>query len=95
MKTWLFGATAMVAVLAGCAATPVPPPNPQDAFFASIARHCGKAFAGQLVTRDAADADMQGQPMVMHVRRCTPTQIEIPFHIGGIGPDGGWDRSRT
>ena len=38
---------------------------------------------------------MRGKPMVMHVRSCTPDRIEIPFHIDGVGPDGGWDRSRT
>ena len=33
--------------------------------------------------------------MVMHIRRCTADRIEIPFHIDGLGPKGGWDRSRT
>jgi hypothetical protein len=82
---------AALLVLAGCATTS-PPANPQDRFFAELTRHCGKAYAGALVTTDAADADMRGQPMVMHVRRCTPDRIEIPFHIA-TGSE--WDRSRT
>lgn len=82
------------ATLAGCAATPAPS-DPQDAFFAALTARCGQAYAGRIETDDAADADMQGKAMVMHIRRCTPDRIEIPFHIDGLGPKGGWDRSRT
>ena len=80
-------------VLAGCATTP--PPDPQDEFFAALAARCGKAYAGKLASDQAADADMRGKTMVMHIRHCTTERIEIPFHIDGLGPDGGWDRSRT
>ena len=72
--------------IAGCATTP--PTAPADAFMASIARHCGKAFAGKVVTTDPADADFASKPLVMHVRECRPGQIKIPFHVGD-------DRSRT
>lgn len=82
------------ALLASCASIP-PPASPQDQFFAALSKHCGEAFAGRLVSDDAADADMRGKPMVMHVRQCAPAFVRIPFHIGGIGPGGGWDRSRT
>lgn len=82
------------AALAGCAATPLPS-NPQDAFFAALSARCGQAYAGRIETDDAADANMQGKAMVMHIRTCTPDRIEIPFHIDGLGPKGGWDRSRT
>lgn len=78
-------------VLTGCATT-VSSSSPQDQFFAELSRHCGKAYAGALVTSDAADADMRGQPMVMHVRRCTVDRIEIPFHVASSSD---WDRSRT
>ncbi len=80
--------------LAGCATTPTPS-SPQDAFFAALKARCGQAFAGKIETNQAADADMQGKAMVMHIRSCSPDRIEIPFHIDGLGPDGGWDRSRT
>src|SRR3546814_11713169 len=33
--------------------------------------------------------------MMMHTRHSTNDGIEIPFHIDGLGPNGGWDRSRT
>lgn len=81
-------------LLAGCSSLPAPV-SPHDAFMRQLAAHCGKAYAGQLVTSDAADAEMRGKPMVMHVRTCSPGRIEIPFHIGGIAPGGEWDRSRT
>lgn len=82
------------AMLAGCATTPASA-DPQDAFFAALAARCGQAYAGRLETHNAADADMQGKPMVMHIRRCTADRIEIPFHIAELAEDGGWDRSRT
>jgi hypothetical protein len=89
------GWVAAALLLTGCVTLPPAPANPQDAFLAAIQQHCGKAYAGRLVTSEAPDADMAGKPMVMHVRGCAPGRAEIPFHIGGIGPDGGWDRSRT
>lgn len=81
-------------MLAGCATTPAAT-NPQEAFFAALAARCGQAYAGKLASDQDADADMRGKAMVMHIRHCTPDRIEIPFHIDGLGPDGGWDRSRT
>ncbi|WP_332819416.1 hypothetical protein [Sphingopyxis sp.] len=81
-------------MLAGCAITPAAT-NPQEAFFAALAARCGQAYAGKLASDQDADADMRGKAMVMHIRHCTPDRIEIPFHIDGLGPDGGWDRSRT
>ena len=92
MKTALTFAAAIA--LTGCATTPAAS-NPQDEFFAALTAHCGKAYAGKLASNQDADADMRGKAMVMHVRSCAPDRIEIPFHIEGLGPDGGWDRSRT
>ena len=88
----------LAATLAGCvgAASPAPPPpalSPQEAFFEALASHCGKAYEGAMVSDQAADADMRGRPMVMHVRECSDTRIAVPFHVGNA--DGSWDRSRT
>jgi hypothetical protein len=63
------------------------------AFMAALARHCGKAYAGRLVSSDAADADMAGRAMVVHFRECSATRMAIPFHVQAA--DGSWDRSRT
>lgn len=49
---------------------------------------CGKAFEGRVVSTDVADADMRGQRLVMHVRRCAADEVRVPFHVGE-------DRSRT
>lgn len=81
-------------LLTGCATTPAPVPL-QDAFFAALAARCGQAYSGTLASDQEADADMRDKAMVMHIRHCTADRIEIPFHIDGLGPDGGWDRSRT
>ncbi len=73
-------------LLAGCA--PRATPAPQDAFFDRLSALCGKAFAGTVETNDPADAGFTGKALIMHVRSCSPTELRIPFHVGG-------DRSRT
>lgn len=93
MKTVAQAAAALALpfVMAACAMpTPI---DPQAAFMADLASHCGKAYPGRLVTNDAADADLAGKPMIVHFRSCSPDRMEIPFHVGTN--DGGWDRSRT
>ena len=62
-------------------------------FMAALASHCGKAYAGRMVSADAADADMAGRGMVVHFRECSAGRMAIPFHVRGEG--GTWDRSRT
>ena len=57
-------------------------------FFDAIAKRCGKAFAGKLVSTDAADVDMANKTMVMHISKCSANEIRIPFHVGE-------NRSRT
>lgn len=79
--------------LTACATTALPPP--QDAFFDRLTAICGQAFAGRLVSTEAADADMAGKPMVMYVASCSPSEIRIPFHVGPANGAGEWDRSRT
>ncbi|MEQ9661639.1 MAG: hypothetical protein RLN87_03725 [Parasphingopyxis sp.] len=55
---------------------------------ARIAEHCGRAYEGELVSSDDADADMARERLVMHVAECGEGEIRIPFHVGD-------DRSRT
>ena len=85
-----------IVLLASCAQPAcgcLPPPvEPQDAFFDALDSHCGKAFAGKLVSEDAADADFAGAEMVMHVRECSDERIAVPFHVK---TGDTWDRSRT
>jgi quinoprotein glucose dehydrogenase len=79
---------AQQAPAATAAARTSPSADPQAAWWNALRDLCGEAFAGALANHDEADRDLVGQPMVMHVRRCTDTRIEVPFHIGE-------NRSRT
>lgn len=87
-----FALALLLFALAGCATT-LPADDPQAAFMASLAQHCGKAYPGRLVSTDPADADLVGKPMIVHFRACSADRMEIPFHVGTA--NGGWNRSRT
>lgn len=82
-----------IAATAACATLPPagPPLAPeQEAFWAAIGAHCGRAYEGRVVvsTGSAGDTAMAGKRLVMHVRECGPSEMRIPFHVGA-------DRSRT
>jgi hypothetical protein len=83
-------AITLLSITAGCASRTPPSPSPQDAFMARLSALCGQAFAGRLVVSEPAgsDAAMAAGPLIMHIRRCSPQRLEIPFHVGA-------DRSRT
>lgn len=60
---------------------------PVDVFLSALARHCGQAFAGRIVTNLPASPDpdaFEGKPLLMHVRGCDdPTrELRVPFHVG-------------
>ena len=82
-----------VLACAGCAATPAQPAAPADDFMSALAQHCGKAYAGRIVSnepRSVTPDAFEGKPLVMHVRGCDApaSRIEVPFHVGD-------DHSRT
>jgi len=83
----LIRAGALLLLTAGCA-TKTPPAGPQARFMESLRALCGRAYEGRVVTNDAADRDMAGQRLVMHVRQCSDGEVRIPFHVGA-------NRSRT
>lgn len=75
-------------VIAGGCRTAAPA-HPGDALWSALEPLCGKAFEGRLVEgTEPSDAEMGKQKLVMHVRQCGPSEIRIPFHVGG-------NRSRT
>lgn len=92
--------------LTACATTPARD-TPQDAFWSALSSHCGNAYAGGLVSEDARDEAMRGQPMIAHWAQCSDTRIAIAFHIydgdaqaesassEAVGQQGRWNRSRT
>ena len=86
---------AIIAALALSACATTPPANPQDAFWANLSAHCGRAFPGKLASDEAADAGFKGRPLIMHVRSCTDSEIRIPFHVGPKDADGKFYSSRT
>ncbi|WP_199774885.1 hypothetical protein [Pseudoalteromonas sp. T1lg48] len=59
-----------------------------DAFFDKIKAHCGKAYEGQVSVDNAGPSSFSEAKLVMHVRRCTERELQIPFHVGD-------DASRT
>lgn len=64
-------------------------PPEQEAFWTALQGLCGQAFAGRMVEGTApGDAAIGQERLVMHVRRCGPEEIRIPFHVGE-------NRSRT
>ena len=52
-----------------------------DAFFNAIKTHCGKAFQGK-VSKDNVGNTFGDAKLVMHIRKCTDSEIQIPFHVG-------------
>lgn len=77
----------------GPGAAPAPAPTAatmaaHDVFFLQLRAQCGRAFPGRLVSNDAADAAFAGVPLVLEVRRCSDTELQMPFHVGE-------DRSRV
>ncbi len=65
-------------------------PSAPDAFLATLATHCGQAFAGRIVANEPRPENdpFENQTLVMHVRTCEPTRVRVPFHVGE-------NRSRT
>ena len=61
----------------------------QRDFWQALSGLCGQAFEGRLVAYDETlDAGWLPERMVIHVRRCSESRIEIPLHVGD-------NRSRT
>ena len=61
--------------------------KPSEVFWENLQKHCGKSYEGQLaphITRD----EFVGKKLIMHVKKCSATEIKIPFYVGD-------DRSRT
>lgn len=95
MHLRLFAPAAAALIATACAAQRPTAPEPAggtpaDHFFAQIAQHCGRAYAGRVVANDPPGLNdpFEGKALVMHVRACGEGQLGIPFHVGE-------DRSRT
>lgn len=74
-----------LAVLSGSAlARPAPLVSipTHDAFFDSIKAHCGKAYEGKVSVDNQGPSSFSEARLVMHVRKCSATELQIPFHVG-------------
>lgn len=58
------------------------------AFWDSVRKLCGKAFAGTVQAAPADDTTFKDKELVMHVRACEKDRVHIPFFVGD-------DKSRT
>lgn len=59
-----------------------------DEFYNSLRSLCGKAFQGKVTIDNAPGDAFANKKLVMHVRKCNDTQLQVPFHVGD-------DSSRT
>lgn len=74
-----------LAVLSGSAlARPAPLVSipTHDAFFDSIKAHCGKAYEGKVSVDNQGPSSFSEARLVMHVRKCSATELQVPFHVG-------------
>ncbi|MCL1063264.1 hypothetical protein MK852_14220 [Shewanella benthica] len=89
MKTTKYSQLALLLTTTSLIALPaLATTSEQDAFFDSIAAHCGKAFEGTVTAGNSADSAFSEKKLIMHVRECTDTELKVPFHVGD-------DHSRT
>ena len=54
----------------------------QDQFFNHIAKLCGKAYEGNVTVDNASGDGFANKKLIMHVRKCSKNEIQIPFHVG-------------
>jgi hypothetical protein len=52
-----------------------------DAFFSNIAYHCGKAFEGKVAVDNQPSPAFEAK-LVMFIRKCDQTELQIPFYVG-------------
>jgi hypothetical protein len=82
-----FSLTAAITVSLASWSVTAAPSQAQLQFFDQLKALCGKAFAGKTTLDNQPSAAFSGD-MVMHIRDCSDTQIQVPFVVGE-------NRSRT
>lgn len=87
--TFILGlALSSLAVVVTATEAPLVSIASQDAFFDNLRQHCGKAYQGKVTVDNSAGGSFANKVLTMHVRKCTDSQLQIPFHVGD-------DSSRT
>jgi hypothetical protein len=89
MKPMIFGLGAALLAVTSCQHVAETQPSAGQLWFESLADLCGQgAFAGQLVSDDAVDADFKTSALIAGPATCTEGEVRIPFAVDE-------DRSRT
>ena len=87
-KSTLALAVLQQASLAAVMEAPLVSIKSHDDYFNNIKQYCGQAFEGKVTVDNSASDSFANKKLIMHVRKCTDTQLQIPFHVGD-------DSSRT
>lgn len=90
MKSLHFSSLIFAFIFSSTSFAEIPPTSisSHDAFFNSIKQLCGKAFTGIVTIDNVAESSFSGKALILHIRKCSDTQLQIPFHVGD-------DSSRT
>jgi len=56
--------------------------KPANSFFHEFSQFCGQTFEGKTVFPDDPGKDFAGKKLVMHVAKCTDSEIRVPFKVG-------------
>jgi hypothetical protein len=80
-KSMMKKQTFMLLTFTGLLGTPLLA-GPQDEFFDSLKKLCGKSFEGQVVRFNKSDESWLKEKKVIHVRDCLNSEIRIPLHVG-------------
>lgn len=88
MRSTIFVPLLCLLILPAIARSDISSIPSHDAFFKSISSLCGKAFSGTVTVDNDPGDSFANKKLVMHVRRCNETQLQISFHVGD-------DASRT
>ncbi len=78
MKNLLLGSVA-VFTLVSCSE---PVPGPQDDFFTALSALCGQFYEAEVVEGNESDDTWRNSKIVMYVRDCSATEIQIPLSVG-------------
>ena len=82
MKAPILIALTSLLLLSALARSDVPSVSSQDLFFNAISELCGKAYSGTVTVDNDSSDSFSNKKLIMHVRRCDETQLQIPFHVG-------------
>jgi hypothetical protein len=81
IQKWLLTSLILVSSTVFARQAPLVSIPTHDAFFSSIAKHCGKAFEGK-VSVDNQPSPAFDAKLVMFVRYCDQVELQIPFYVG-------------